>query len=213
MPILGKFKAHPTSVQTQPTPTIQQKVPVAPQPKSVAKQPETSKTQPVGGNPAPQIILLLVLTFVFLGVIYAMSTRPTRVCGNGICESGETAINCLRDCSKQGTSDFVAEYNIERAKYTTLMSGENLILLRLNEQVASNDPAYWSTAQEYVDWADQNVSKMAAFQSWVEAHNNQLQSVGVNPDYLRDNIIRNIDRVQKNRLDQFNYLAKHNAGQ
>ena len=46
--------------------------------------------------------ILIFTTSVFEGPYYARETPVSAVCGNGICESGETSDNCAADCAAGG---------------------------------------------------------------------------------------------------------------
>ena len=46
--------------------------------------------------------ILKFRTLTFYGVYYARETPVSSVCGNGVCESGETSSNCAADCAGGG---------------------------------------------------------------------------------------------------------------
>jgi len=105
-------------------------------------------------------------------------------------------------CSNKDESfdeTFAKEYNIQVENMNQLLLEHDGLVNRINADLSSPARNY-GNMKDYITWVEINRVKIQSFKLYIETNYNSLKKLEINPDYARDNIIRNLDVMQQNEV-------------
>jgi hypothetical protein len=94
---------------------------------------------------------------------------------------------------------FIDEYNSKLEVANQILEQHDTLIEDINANL-NNLSLYQQKIQEYVEWVDGSIEELGEFQLYVETNHQRLRNMGVNPDYVRDNVISSINVMRDNKI-------------
>lgn len=104
---------------------------------------------------------------------------------------------------------FIEEYNTKLDNVNKLFVEHEEIRIEVNSNL-NNYPLYYEKIEEYIKWVEMNGPEIGEFRLFIESNHEKLWDLGVNPDYVRSNVISLIEVMQENDVRFREVLAYYN---
>lgn len=101
---------------------------------------------------------------------------------------------------------FIDEYNVKLDNVNKLTAEHEELRMEVNSNL-NNFPLYYEKIEEYIEWVEIHGPKIYEFQLFVESNHEKLRDLGVNPNYVRDNVISLTRAMQENEVKFREILA------
>lgn len=108
--------------------------------------------------------------------------------------------------SSSDKREFIEEYNTKLEDVNKLFVDHEEIRMEVNSNL-NNYPLYYEKIEDYIEWVEINSPKIYEFKLFVESNYKRLLKLGVNPDYVRENIISLTKAMQENEVKLREILA------
>ena len=96
-------------------------------------------------------------------------------------------------------NQFIDEYNTRLEEANNLLQEHDNLIIEINENV-DNFEIYREKIVEYNLWVERNRETLQEFRLFIETNHKKITDIGINPDYVRDNVIRSLDTMQQNQF-------------
>lgn len=104
----------------------------------------------------------------------------------------------LVGCSSSNP-EFINEYNSKLDEVNTLIEQHDQLINKINSNI-NNPVIQRQKMEEYISWVGMNREKISTFKLYIETNYQQIRATGVNPDYVRDNVIQYLNVMQENEM-------------
>jgi len=105
---------------------------------------------------------------------------------------------------------FIDEYNTKLTQVNKLMEEHNTLIIEINNNINKVE-INQRKMKEYLSWVEKNRPILFDFQLYIEVNYKKIQDAGHNPDYVRDNVVRELEIIRENEANFRTALAVRTA--